>query len=346
MTARRVALLFAIGIVVIVLAVWMAGRNQAGGDSIAGTRVLPGLESSVNDVTEIRITKAGGTQATLDRKATDWLVAQRDYPADSGKLRKLLLDLGSLQAVERKTAIANNYPVLGVESVAAPKATGARVDIVSAGKTWSLIVGHPVDDNDCYVRVADDAQSLLASPLIMVDADPKLWLDPTVLDIASNRISEVDEQPAKGPGFSVSRDKSSQADFTVHGVPHGRQLSGADAADTMGSALSALTLTDVAKAGAAPNGAVLAHAAFKTFDGLEIDISGYKQAANGYIEVTARAAGKAADPEALAINARAQGWQYQVPDYRYDEIFQPLDGLLQPLPAKKAPAKAHAGKHG
>jgi len=346
MTARRVMLLFAIGIVVIAAAVWMSSRNQAGGDSIAGTKVLPGLESSVNDITEVRITKAGGTQATLDRKATDWVVAQRNYPADSGKLRKLLLDLGSLQAVERKTAIARNYPLLGVESVTGPKATGARIDLVSAGKTWSLIVGHSVDDNDCYVRVADAAQSLLASPLIMVDADPKLWLDPTVLDIGSSRVSEVDEQPAKGPAFSVSRDRSSQANFTVHGVPHGRQLSGADAADTMGSALSALTLTDVAKAGAAPNGIVLSHAAFKTFDGLEIDISGYKQATNGYIAVTARATGNAAASEAQQINARVQGWDYQIPDYRYDEIFQPLDGLLQPLPAKKAPAKARSGKHG
>jgi hypothetical protein len=345
MTARRVTLLFAIGIAVIVLAVWMSSRNQAGGDSIAGTKVLPGLEGSVNDITEIRITKADRTQTTLDRKATEWIVAQRGYPADSGKLRKLLLDLGSLQAVERKTSMARNYAVLGVESVTQPKATGARVDIVSAGRTWSLIVGNSVDDNDCYVRVADSAQSLLASPLIMVDADPKLWLDPNVLDIAQSRVSEVDEQPAGGPGFSVSRDNSAQADFTVHGVPRGRKLSGADAADTMGSALSALTLTDAAKAAAPPNGTGLSHAAFKTFDGLEIDITGYKQAASGYIEVAARAAAKSADSEAQQINSRVQGWDYQVPDYRYDEIFQPLDGLLQPLPAKKAPAKAHGRTH-
>ena len=74
---------------------------------------------------------------------------------------------------------------------------------------------------------------------------------------------------------------------------------------------------------------------FKTFDGLEIDISGYKQAANGYIEVSARAGDKSADAEAQQINARVQGWDYQVADYRYDEIFQSLDGLLQPLPVKK-----------
>lgn len=341
MTARRVTLLAAIGIAVIALAVWVSSHGQSGGDSIAGTKVLPGLESSLNDVSQVRITKADRTQTTLERKATDWMVGERGYPADSGKLRKLLLDLGSLQAVERKTSIARNYPVLGVENVTQPKATGARIDIVSSGRTWSLIVGSSVDDNDCYVRVVDSAQSLLASPLIMVDADPKLWLDPTILDIAQSRVSEIDEQPAKGPGFGVSRDKTTQADFTVHGIPRGRELSGADAADSMGSALSALTLTDVSKAAAPPAGADLSHAVFKTFDGLEIDVSGYKQANNGYIEVAARAAGRSADSAAQQINSRVQGWDYEVPDYRYQEIFQSLDGLLKPLPAKKAPAKKH-----
>jgi hypothetical protein len=342
MTARRVTLLFAIGIVIIALAAWVSSRNQTGDDSVAGTAVLPGLEGSLNDVTQIRITKAGNAQASLDRKATDWLVGERSYPADSGKLRKLLLDLGSLRAVELKTSIARNYPVLGVDDVTAPKATGARIDIVSPGKTWSLVVGRSMDANDVYVRVVDSAQSLLASPLIMVDADPKLWLDPNILDIAQSRVSEVDEQPAKGPGFSVARDKKTQADFTVHGIPHGRELTGADAADSMGGALSSLTLTDVRKSVAPADGAELSHAVFKTFDGLEIDISGYKEANGHYIDVSARAADKPADTEAQQINSRAQGWDYLVPDYRYDEIFQSMDGLLKPLPAKKAPAADRA----
>jgi Domain of unknown function (DUF4340) len=342
MTARRVTLLSAIGIVIIALAAWVSSRSQTGNDSVAGTTVLPGLESSLNDVTEVRIIKADETRTTLERKATDWLVGERGYPADSGKLRKLLLDLGSLKAVERKTSIASNYPVLGVDDVTSPKATGARIDVVSPGRTWSLIVGHSMDANDVYVRVAGSAQSLLASPLILVDADPKLWLDPAILDIAQNRVSEIDEQPPKGPGFSVSRAKKTQADFTVHGIPHGRELTGADAADQMGSALSSLTLTDVRKAAAPPHGTDLSHAVFKTFDGLEIDLSGYKQANNGYIDMTAHAGDKSADAEARQINSRVQGWEYEIPDYRYEEIFQSLDGLLKPLPAKKAPAKAHA----
>ncbi|MDE2052245.1 MAG: DUF4340 domain-containing protein, partial [Gammaproteobacteria bacterium] len=278
MTARRVTLLFAIGIVVIALAAWVSTRSQSGRDSVAGTAVLPGLEGAVNEVTQIRITKADGTRTTLEKNATDWIVGERGYPADSGKLRKLLLDLGALKAVERKTSIARNYKVLGVQDVTSPKATGARIDIVSPGRTWSLIVGSSVDGNDCYVRVVDSSQSLLASPLVMVDADPKLWLDPTIVNVGQSRVSGIEQQPAKGTAFSVSREKQGQADFTVHGIPRGRELTGPDAADSMGSALSSLTLTDVRRTASPPKGVELSHAVFKTFDGLEIDVSGYKQA--------------------------------------------------------------------
>jgi hypothetical protein len=345
MTARRVSILFAIGIAVVALAVWVSTRNQGGEGSIAGTRVLPGLEGSLNAVTEVRITKADKSQTTLNRAASDWIVGERDYPADSGKLRKLLLDLASLKVVQRKTRIASNYPVLGVQSVKSPGATGARVDIVSPGRTWSLIVGHSADSHNVFVRVVHSAQSLLATPLILVNADPKLWLDPTILDVPQDRVSEIDEHPAQGAAFSVSRANKAQADFTVHGIPRGRKLTGADAADSMGSALSNLTLTDVRKSTAPPRGTAISHAIFKTFDGLEIDISGYEEAKDHYIDVSAVATRKSADAEAGRINSRVRGWDYRIPGYRYEEVFQPLSALLQPLPTKKKAARPAEQSH-
>jgi hypothetical protein len=342
MTARRVSLLFAIGIIVIALAAWVSSRNPGSGGSVAGTAVLPGLESSLNQVSQVRITKAAGVRTTLERGASDWIVAERGYPADTGKLRQLLLDLGSLKAVERKTRIPANYPVLGVQDVTSPTASGARIDVVTPGKTWSLIIGNTAGSSGSYVRVPGSAQSLLASPQIIVDAGASQWLDPTLIDIARKRVSEIDEHPAKGPAFSVTRAKATDADFTVHGIPRGRELTGADAADTMGSALSNLTLTDVRKAAPPASGTDVSHALFKTFDGLEIDVSGYKGAKHHHIGLTAHAADKAAEPQAQPINARVQGWEYQIPGYRYDEIFQPLQGLLKPLPAKKKVAAAHA----
>jgi hypothetical protein len=333
MTPRRLVALFAAGILVIGLAAWVATRNPYGArNSVAGTLVLPGLERSLNSATEIRISKAGGTRTTLEKRGDDWIVAERGYPADFGKLRRLLLDLGSLKAIERKTRLARNYPVLGVEDVSSPKASGSRIDVVAPGKTWSLIVGDSMDANSGYVRVATSRQSLLASPLLQVDATPSQWLDPIVVDLKQGRIREIEEQPAKGPRFSASRDKKTRANFEVRGVPRGRELSGPDAADSMASALSNLTLTDVAKAGTAPRGADLSRAVFKTFGGLEVDVAGYQSGQKHYIELSARALATGAAAEAKRIDARTAGWDYQIPGYRYDEIFQSLEGLLKPLP--------------
>ncbi len=333
MTPRRLVALFAAGVLVIGLAAWVATRDPYGPRaSIAGTPVLPGLEKSLNSVTEVRIVKAGKVGATLEKHGDGWVVAERGYPADFRRLRRLLLDLGSLKAIERKTRLAANYPLLGVEDVSQPKATGSEVEVIAPGRTWSIIVGDSSDANSGYVRVAGSRQSLLASPLLRVDAKPSLWLDPVVIDVKQDRVREIDEQPAKGPRYSVSRAGKGQVDLTVRGIPRGRELSGPDAADTMANALSNLTLDDVAKAGSAPHAADLSHAVFRTFDGLEIDVSGWQSDKKHFIELTARGTGARAAAEARRIEARAKGWDYEIPGYRYSEIFQPLEGLLKPLP--------------
>lgn len=343
MTQRQLAILASASVLVLGLAAWVTHHNQQG-TRTRGARVLAGLEAALNTVTAVRLTGASGEHTTLERGTKRWMVRERGYPADSGKLRKLLIDLGSLRVEAHKTRLAQNYPILGVESLTDPKASGSRIDVISPGKTWSLIVGHSADGNDCYVRVVGHKQSLLASPLVRIDARAAQWLDPIVLDIARKRISAIEERPARGARFEASRAEAGQSDFIVHGIPRGRKLQSPGAADDMASALSNLTLSDVRQAAAAPKGAPLSHAVFKTFDGLEIDIAGYQAGKHGkhYIDVVARGGGKQAGPEAARINARLSGWEYQIPGYRYQEIFQPLSGLLAPPPTRHAKPRKKA----
>ncbi len=337
MTPRRLGLLLAASLAALVLAVWVVNRQPGAGTSAAGKAVLPGLENALNSVTEVRITGAGGVHTIIDKGARHWLVRERGYPADSGKLRQLLIELGDLKIVERKTRLARNYPILGVQNVTSAKADGKRIDVITPHKTWSLIVGDSANDNDCYVRVVDHKQSLLASPLVMVAAKPARWVDPVILDLGQKRIRSIAERPARGWRFSIARAKASQGNFTVQGVPPGRKLDSAGAADEMASALSDLTLEDVRKAGPPPKGALLSHALFATFDGLEVDVTGYQAGKGGkhYIDVLAHGSGKKAAAQAARIDARVRGWQYQIPGYRYRQIFQPLSGLLAPLPHPK-----------
>jgi len=341
MSTRRVAWLLAAAVAVIAFAIWLSSRRHLDRDMVVGELVLPGLEQNVNSVTTITVRKGDGTRTTLKKDGATWSVAERDWPADVSKVRKLLLDLGALNIVEEKTRLPANYPALGVEEVSSPAATGTRVEVVTPARTWTLIVGKPSGGKSGYVRVASAPQSLLAAPLLSVDADPKGWLAHDLLDLQSNRVRQVDEHPEQGASYSASRDKKEQADFTVSPLPKGRQLTGPAAADGIAAALSSLALDDVRKAAGGAD-APRTHAVFRTFDGLEVDLAGRKDGNHSLVAVSARSTAPQSAAEAQKLDARLKGWEFEIPDYKYTAIFTPLDELLQKPEAPKKASAAHS----
>ena len=341
MTSRRVAVLLACGVALVAFAIWLSSRRHLEHATLAGDLVLPGLEHSVNTVSEVDLRRGDGTHASLKRASVGWIVGERDWAAEPGKVRKLLLDLGALNVVEEKTRLPANYPQLGVEDVSTPKATGTQIDVVTPARTFALIVGKTSSGKSGYVRVAGTAPSLLAAPLLTPDADPKSWLERSLVDLPATRIRQVEEKPATGEAFSATREKKEQPDFTVTPIPKGRLLTSASAADSIASSLSALTLDDVQKA-ASSAPAKLAHAVFRTFDGLEVDVAGRKDGTRALITVAARGTAKEAEAEAQALNKRLGGWEFEIPDYKYGAIFRTLEDLLQPKPEK--PVKKAAAK--
>lgn len=337
MTARRVTILLIASVLVIVLAVWLSSKPQAERGTLAGDPVVPGLQkSTLNSIVEVRLTKGDGTKTTLKKGSTDWTVAEREYPADSGKVRKLLLDLAALNVVEEKTRIPANYPALGVEDTTSPKATGTRVDAVTSANTYSLIVGKSSGGKSGYVRIVNAPQSFLAAPLITVDSDPKRWLDHTLIDIPQERIKEVVVKLAEGPGYTASRQKKEQPDFTVAEVPKGRELSNPTVADPIAGSLTGVSLDDVQRAPAAPPSGV-SHAVFSTFDGLKIDVAGRKDGARTLVSFAPASTAKETEAEAKTLATRVSGWEFEIPSYKYDGLFRPLEDLLKkpPEPAAK-----------
>ncbi len=340
MSARRVGVLLVCGLLVIAGAIWLSSRRHLDHATLAGDLVLPGLEASVNAVTEVDLRRGDGTRTSLKKASVGWVVGEREWAADPSRVRKLLLDLGALNVVEEKTRLPANYPQLGVEDVSNPKATGTAVEVLSPGHSFSLIVGKTSSGKSGYVRVSNTPASLLAAPLLTLDADPKTWLERSLIDLPMTRVQKVDEKPADGPPYSASRDKKEQPDFAVAPLPKGRQLTGAGAADSIGAALSGLTLEDVAKSTAATDPKAPL-AVFRTFDGLEVTVSGRKDGARSLIALSARGSTPETDAEAQTLNKRLGGWEFEIPDYKYGTIFHPLEDLLQrlPEPVKKPAAK-------
>jgi len=349
MSARRVAWLLVAGLAVIGIAIWLSSRRHLERDMAAGALVLPGLEQNVNTVTTVTLHKGDDTHATLRKDGSGWNVAERAWPADVGKVRKLLLNLGALNIVEEKTRLPANYPELGVEDVTSPKATGTRVEVAAPAHSWALIVGKPSGAKSGYVRVANAPQSLLAAPLLTVDADPKGWLDHGLVDVGVERVREVEEHPAEGPAFSATREKKEQTNFAIAPLPKGRQLSSPGAADGIAAALSALALDDVHKAPAAAD-AARSRAVFRTFDGLEVELAGRKDGTHPLLMLSVRSTAPDTAAEANKLELRFRGWEFEIPDYKYAAIFTPLEQLLQPLPTpakkdKEASAKKTAAAH-
>jgi len=343
LSSRGLTALLVAGAFLIAIALWVSSRNPSAGTAGANQPVLPGLEHDVNAITQVKLTKGDGSHATLEKRASNWIVAERGYPADSSRVRKLLLNLVSLKVLEDKTSDPANYADIGVEDVSSSKASGIRIDLVEAGKTVSLIVGKLSGNDGTFVRVAGAKQSALASPQLTPDADPRRWLDSTLLELPQGRVKEVTVKAAAGPAYTVKRASAKEADFIVPGLPKGRELTSPSAPNSVAGALASLSLDDVRKAGGA--GTDPAHATFETFDGLTIDVTGRKDGDNRYVALTAESTAKGTADEAKELNARLGGWEVEIPGYQYDAIFQPLDGLLKKPEPKPVKAAAKSKEH-
>src|SRR5262249_51722393 len=154
-----------------------------------------------------------------------------------------------------------------------------------------------------YVRVANAQQSFLAAPLVTADADPKRWLDHTLIDIPQERIKEVAVKPAEGPAYTATRVKKEQVDFTVLEIPKGRELSSPAAADPIAGSLGSVSLDDVQHAPQTPQSGV-SHAIFTTFDGLKIDVAGRKDGSRTLLSFTPGSTAKETETEAKTLESR------------------------------------------
>jgi hypothetical protein len=315
--------------------VWLVSRHGADSASDAPTQVLNLKQDELNSVTRLRIFKGDGSHATLRRDGTRWVVEERAYPADTGQVRKLLLDLASLQVEEQKTAEPALYAQLGVEEPTGVQTTSTGLDIDSNGKTQRLIVGKTSGTRSVYVRVAGQAQSLLASPQVTPDADPRHWLERSLLDIPPDQVTAIDIKAQDTPDYSIKRSAAAAAaDFVVSPIPKGRKLADPAAPASQAAALAGLQLDDVRKVGTV---AATAQAIFQTHDGLGLTIAGIKDGELRYITVVASATAPAAQGRARDLNGRLAGWEFELPGYRYDALFRPLEQLLVP---KQSPSSA------
>lgn len=353
-TLRNLAIvLFAL--VAILIGIEMSER---GTDTSGGDLMLPGLKERINDVHSVTVEAPASEAMTISRASGTWSVSTRaDYPAAVGTIRELLLGLADARILEQKTADPARYAALGVRDPEAPGSKGVRLTVTGDGFEYGLIVGDTNQGSNRYVRSLGEAASLLVDRALPLPDTVGGWLRTDLIDIDAADVRFARIRHADGETIEIVKSGAEDTEFQVQNIPAGRELSYPTVANGIGSALNDLNLDEVRRA--AP-GEPSTRAEFETFDGLRISVAVY--AADGdsetdepvwialnveaepldepsadsvSAELTAGAAEEpagdtAADPVARAATyQRLSGWQFQVADFKANQLSRRWDDILK-----------------
>lgn len=357
MIHRRSLTLAIAALVLLGAGLWLTAHRAGRQAELGGGSLFTDLAPSLENLTEIRLSRGDGSRTTLRRDGTAWTVVERDYPADPSRVRELVLGLVDMKIIETKTRDPANYSKLGVEAPDTPTAASTLVEAVAGDKTWSLIVGKGAGGRAQYVRKPDSPASALVEPLVSADPDQKRWIDRLLTDIPKDEVHDIAIDPAEGPSYLLTR-ASRGADFTLSPVPKGRTPVTSMSLDGQAAALTAFNFDDVR--GAATDAKPADHATFRTFDGQVIELAGRRTADKAFIAVTARrdaqlaarfattgeeksaapgdpaavpAAQPAEKPATQAVErlaGRIDGVEFEIPLYKYDLLFKKQEELLEP----------------
>ncbi len=247
----------------------------------AGKLMFPDLTAKLKDARRIEITNKGNL-TVIELKNGVWGVDDRGgYPVQETKLRGLLTGLTELRLAEARTSDPAEYARLGLEDPAKDtKGTASLLRVLDGdGKPIvALIVGHRRTrtqgdvPEEVYVRRPDEAQSWLAEGSIQADADPQVWLDRNVINIASKLITKVVSTKG-GATIELTRD----GDKLKVTQPAEYPALEVYKIEDVNRALENLTFQDVRPIDQ-PYGDKAGEAVFSTSDGLDITVTLYHMA--------------------------------------------------------------------
>jgi hypothetical protein len=359
MTKKSFAVLCAVTAVAVALAVFaMSGRPQLEAGDHLGTRVFPTLVKDAETLKTVAIHR-GGETLNFDWDGKMWRARERgNYPADPEKLTGLIVNLARMTKVEGKTRLPDRYARLEVEDPASKDAKSRQVALIDVNgkEIASLIVGKRQTalgntEGGTYVRLADDPQVWLVTGEITAEATAGDWLRKDIIDIKEPAIARVTVTHPNGEKIVVGRTPNGQ-NFNIENLPKGAQPASFYIADEYGRLLTGMMLEDVAPAASKtfPKDKTVT-AVVEGGDGFEVVIETAEIDGQSWVKIkgTPPPADKPDADAAKAVdlrtdwakligdmNARAEGWVYQVPAFQVAPLKRRMADLLKKPEAKSS----------
>jgi len=369
-----VLLLVAAGATVVAATVALRGGGSHAEAPTDKQKLLPGLAAKRNDVASIRVQRASGGYV-LRRVGDTWTLQDKgDYPAQIDMVRKTVLAIADATTIEAKTSDPARHAKLGVEDFDAPDSKSVLVTFADkdGGEIAKLVLGKEAESSGMqgsgqrYVRKAGDAQSWLAALKVEIPEAATDWLAKEILKVPQDRVRAIEIRQTDGETLLVDRPAAETKDFTLHGIPEGKEATYPTVANSLATGLEYVNLEDVSPAaevdfstGAGPI------ARFTTFDGLVVTVTTKDQDGKSYASFTASyeapadpvgptpeagADSAAAKPaprspdevrkEADELNARLSKWAYVISSYSRSQFGKKLSELVKDKAPPAPPADA------
>jgi Domain of unknown function (DUF4340) len=340
MTPRAVLALAVVTLITTGAAIYVTWQQPAARPvQIGDEAAFPALRERPEAVAKVIITTPEGA-ITLARGPDDrWVTPDRhNYPIAADKLRQLILQLADMRLIEAKTSQPDRYARLEVEDVGADAksrlvrledADGTVLAEAILGKRHQRLTG--TEPSGIYLRRPDEAQSWLASGGVDLDQGVADWLEQEIVALEGARIQRIEVSPPAGEAYAVVRD-TPEAALRLDGLAEGEVLKQDANLNQLAGALATVRLEDVKPVAevAWPEEQHTVKAV--TFDGVEVTLRLASLDDQHWLRIDAAAGAseqpeadqaKAADEQAKGIEARTDGWAYQVSDFLFKRLTKP-----------------------
>ena len=329
---------------------------QSDKDTAGGTILLESAKTEINDVTHLRITGGGGAPVSnVSRSETAWTIDELDgYPADWRKLKTLLTSLAEARILETKTSNPEYYSRLGVEDISAEGAQSTLLEFSLGGGDFGVISGNEeTSRGGQYVRMANQARSLLIDRELNLDPEPISWADDEIIDIGSALVAAMEISHPDGDSIRIHKVSADETDFLLVNMPEGRELVSSWSVNSLANNFSSLRM-DAVKPSSGTDYEDPVKVRLLTFSGLEIHAEIFEQDERGWISLVAsspessvslaedslvedpsaddplaEAAGEQVAEQAESIRRKTSGWIYRLPASKFDSMTKRLEALLK-----------------
>lgn len=345
MTPRTVAILLVIAVVTSAAAVFgLSNRVQYEVTDFDGQRVFPGLLEEAAQVSKVEILQSG-ERMTFEKKGDAWVLLESDgYPVHGNLVAKVIFSVANLDYLEAKTSDPARHEVLNLGDPSVKKAKAQQVTLYGAGgeKMADLVVGSAnyflpeTTTGGMYVRRPGEDQTWLVKGLIDIGVERRDWLVRDIIDVKTDDVTRVEVRHPGGEVQIVEPKKGVTGDFAFANLPEGRKLTSDYAPRNIAAVISGFVLNDVRKQENVPFDPAKAYVAnYESANGIAAELTFWQEGETQYLRAKASYTGSDPASEAAkqveAINARAAGWTYIIPEYQYEQISKPFEQVTEPV---------------